>query len=83
MDQNKVNAIIEKQREKNREIYDSFEIGQTVEFQPTDGDFYETDEYGNVEAKVIDKSYSQFGCDLRVDLDGSGTELWIDAEDAM
>jgi hypothetical protein len=82
MNQIKINELLAKQEEKYKKLHDSFEIGQMVEFKP-DEDGYETNEAGYVEGKIVNKSYGKNGCDLRIDIDGSGTEFWVDAEDVF
>ncbi|QJT70364.1 hypothetical protein [Microcystis phage MaeS] len=72
---------LEKQREYFKGICDNFTIGQKVELTPDSSSHFETDEYGKLEGTVIDKGYNEYGCSLRVDIDGSGTCLWIDGED--
>lgn len=83
MNENQVKELLKKQEERYKKMYDSFEIYDTVEFYPESGSHYETNEDGLLEGKIVDKSYGLYGCDLRVNIDGSGTELWISAEDVV
>ncbi|WP_303982212.1 hypothetical protein [Niallia circulans] len=83
MESVKLETILAVQKEKHRKLHDCFEIGQAVTFKHTEKDYFELEGYGLVEGEIVDKSFNQYGCDLRVKLKGAGIELWIDAEDVL
>ncbi|AQS42440.1 hypothetical protein LSG23_20365 (plasmid) [Bacillus velezensis] len=71
--------------ERYKKVYDSFEIGEhrIASVEEEDG-FYDDDGelLTHVNAEIIDKKYSRYGCSARVILDGC-TEVWMDAEDLI
>ena len=76
MEQSKIIELKKKIAERYKGIHDSFEIGQRVE---TVTDAHEPDITLGADGIVVNKIYSEHGCDLRVDF--AGYETWIDAED--
>lgn len=83
MNQEQINSILEAQKVHLQKLYGEFEIGQTIQFYPESGSHYEVDDNGLLEGGIVDKKLGKHGVDLRVDIDGSGTRLWISAEDAF
>ena len=76
MEQNKMMEIKRKSAENYKRVYDSFEIDQRVELTT---DSYQPDIEEGAEGVIVDKAFSEYGCDLRVDFLGYVT--WIDAVD--
>ncbi|WEG18604.1 hypothetical protein PQ478_08980 [Alkalihalophilus pseudofirmus] len=77
MDKNKLALLKEEAIERNQEISEIFTIGGKVK---CDSDSYDDIPKGS-KGTVLKKTYSEYGCDLRVYFENLDIETWIDAGD--
>ncbi|MFZ4454266.1 hypothetical protein [Salibacterium aidingense] len=82
MDEQKVKELKNQSLERYRKVAERIDIGNSVQYRvPDDVPEFDTDEWGYADGFVKDVTYSEFGCDARIDF--NGVEFWVDGEDVI